>query len=298
VLGGSAVQGAVLAAFAAWVWRTLDPRPLRRLRWQLTVASGWLAAACVLESVLRAQALAQGLPGVDLGGLRAVHAMALSGGVVGWVLGVLLRAGPMFVAGWVVPAPLAGAVPWSLALAALLGGAGARVPALAALGLLVTAATIATVALAAGALRPAARSLPVLSRSPAEAAIFRIAVVSSLAATAGAAVDVATIAAGVPVARLTDAARHLVTVGVLTAVVVAMVFRLVPVLEGAALPWPGARRLAWWALASSVALRSAQLLVPVGASVGGAAVALSGALAWVAVASAALGVVARAGRSA
>ena len=96
--------------------------------------------------------------------------------------------------------------------------------------------------LGAGALRRAPRSLPVLSRTPQEAAIFRIAVVSALVATAGAAVDVATTLAGAPVPRLTDAVRHLVTVGVLTSVVVAMTFRLVPVLTGVALPWRPARR--------------------------------------------------------
>ena len=96
--------------------------------------------------------------------------------------------------------------------------------------------------------------------------------------------------------RLTDAVRHLVTAGVLTSIVVAMVFRLVPVLEGAALPWPPARRLARWALASSVVLRSAQVVVPIGASTVGAAVALSGMLAWTAIAGAALGIVARVGR--
>jgi hypothetical protein len=250
----------------------------------------------VVETALRTQAVAHGLPGPDLGGLRAVHAMAISGGVVGWMLGVLLRAGPMFVAGWSVPPGVVRVVPWSLALAALLGAGGARSAALGALGLLATAGTITAVTLTAGALRRAPRSLPVLSRSPQEAAIFRIAVGSALAATAGAAIDVATTLGGAPVPRLADAVRHLVTVGVLTSVVVAMTFRLVPVLESVALPWPPARRLAWWALASSVALRSLQVAVPAGASPAGSAVVLSGALAWVAIASAALGLVVRSSR--
>ena len=297
VLAGPALQAAVFLAFTVWVWRTLDPPPLAPLRRQLALASAWLAAACLVETLLRAEAITGNLPGPDLGGLRAVHAMAISGGVVGWVLGVLLRAGPMFVAGWRVPTAVVRVVPWSLALAALLGVGGARSAALGALGLLATAGTITAVALGAGALRRAPRSLPVLSRTPQEAAIFRIAVVSALVATAGAAVDVATTLAGAPVPRLTDAVRHLVTVGVLTSVVVAMTFRLVPVLTGVALPWPPARRVAWWALAASAALRSLQVAVPAGASMAGTTVVLSGALAWIAIASAALGLVIRRSRA-
>lgn len=298
VLAGPMLQGAVFIAFAAWVWRALDPAPLTALRRQLAAASTWLAAACALEAALRMQAIAQGLPGPDLGGLRAVHATAVSGGVVGWVLGVLLRAGPMFVAGWSVPAPVARAVPWTLALAALLGAGGGRVASLAAAGLLVTAGAITAVTLGAGTLRAAPRGLPMLSRPPQEAAIFRIAIGSALVATVAAAADIVTTLTGAPVPRLADAVRHLVTVGVLTSIVVAMVLRLVPVLEGVAPPWPAARRVAWWALTSSVVLRSVQVVVPIGMSAAGALVALSGVLAWAAIASAAVWVVASLSRRA
>src|SRR3990172_4262407 len=57
---------------------------------------------------------------------------------------------------------------------------------------------------------------------------------------------------------LTDAVRHLVAVGFLTAVAIAMTFRLIPVLEGRALPWPRLRAVALSALAARVVLVSAQ----------------------------------------
>jgi hypothetical protein len=74
-----------------------------------------------------------------------------------------------------------------------------------------------------------------------------------------------------------------VTVGFLTAAVVAMAFRLVPVLESAALPWPRLRSVALWALLPGVLFRSAEALAGLGWQVA-SLVLLSGLLVWIALA--------------
>jgi uncharacterized protein involved in response to NO len=123
-----------------------------------------------------------------------------------------------------------------------------------------------------------------VARSPEESRIFRVAMLSGAAAVVGAAAAVPAAWAGLEVRLLTDAVRHLLTVGVLTSVVVAMVFRLIPVLEGRALRWPRLRQVALWSLAAGVILRSAEVLVGVGWQAPAPAVALSGILIWIAVA--------------
>lgn len=221
--------------------------------------------------------------------MRAVHSVALLGGVIGWVTGVLLRAGPMFVPGWQVPRALVTLVSCGPALAATLSAATllagpiaatrlARLADLAALG------TVAALVVSAGALRRAPRALPMLSRSRAEARIFRLGAVSALAGALGAAGLALGAGAALPHHALGDALRHLMTVGFLTSVVVAMTFRLIPVLEGAALPWPGLRTVAFAALLGAVILRTAQALAVSGWPGLGLAVALSGVLAWIALA--------------
>ncbi len=70
------------------------------------------------------------------------------------------------------------------------------------------------------------------------------------------------------------------TVGFLTSVVVAMAFRLIPVLEQTALPWPGLRRLAFWALLAGVVLRSSELLIDLGGQPLALLVPLSGLSVW------------------
>jgi hypothetical protein len=72
-------------------------------------------------------------------------------------------------------------------------------------------------------------------------------------------------------------------VGFTSAVVVAMAFRLIPVLETALL-WPRLRRVAFWALLTSVVLRSAEVLVGHGLPALAPLVPLSGVLAWIALA--------------
>jgi hypothetical protein len=286
---GALAQAAAFALFGGWVWRTLDPPPLARLRRHLTASTAWLALAAALEVALRAAALADGLPVADPAAMRAVHSIALLGGVVGWVTGVLLRAGPMFVAGWQVPAPVIRVVTWGPALAAVLRAAtlpadpGAR-PVLARLADLAALGAVAALAVSAGALRRGGRALPMLARSPAEARIFRVGVLSAVLGAAGAAVLALAAAAGWPHPALADALRHLVTIGFLTSVVVAMIFRLIPVLEGTALPWPRLRTVALVALLGAILLRSVQGLTVYAWPGLHAAVAASGVLAWIALA--------------
>jgi uncharacterized protein involved in response to NO len=156
--------------------------------------------------------------------------------------------------------------------------------ALARLGELIVLTGAAAVMVLGGVLTRVRDALPMVARSREESRIFRVAMLSGAAATVGSAAAVPAAWAGLDVRLLTDAVRHLITVGVLTSVVAAMVFRLIPVLEGRALPWPRLRHVALWCLAAGVILRTAQVLV--GAGWAGAApwVALSGVLVWIALA--------------
>jgi uncharacterized protein involved in response to NO len=194
--------------------------------------------------------------------MQVVYAMALVGGVLGWVLGVLLRAGPMFVREWLVPSWLARATPWALALSvtlAALGAAGA--PAIAArAGDALALATVAGVVLAAGTLGRSRGALPMLSRSVPEARIFRVAAASAVTGT-GLALIALGLGSDVP-RSLTDAIRHLLAIGVIGAVVIAMTFRLIPVLERRALPRAPLREIALAALIAAVVLRTAQGVLP------------------------------------
>jgi hypothetical protein len=291
VLVASLLQAGAFLLFASWVWRMLDPPPLGFLRRHLTASTLWLAGGCGLEAWLRVDALAAGLALPGGSGLRVVHLMALFGGVLGWVLGVLLRAGPMFLPRWRAPARTARVLPWILALGVGVGAWGeggdwsaAVATALARLGEVIVLAGAAAVMGLGGALTRVRDALPMVARSPEESRIFRVAMLSGAAALVGAAAAVPAAWAGLEVRLLTDAVRHLITVGVLTSVVVAMAFRLIPVLEGRALPWPRLRQVALWSLAAGVVLRSGEVLVGMGWSPPAPWVALSGVLVWIAVA--------------
>ena len=192
--------------------------------------------------------------------------MALLGGVGGFMLGVLLRAAPMFVAGWRVPPALERVAPWTLGLGLVLavaGEAGGGAPgavALARLGEAAAAGTIAAAALAGGALgRPGARR-SLLARGGPELWLFRLAILCAAVAALGSLVAAAVAWHGVPLGLFADALRHLVTVGFLTSVVVAMALRLVPAFEGGPARWPRVRALAFAALAAAVGLRSSEVL--------------------------------------
>jgi uncharacterized protein involved in response to NO len=150
---------------------------------------------------------------------------------------------------------------------------------------------VAAAVLAAGALRRSRGALPMLSRSLPEARIFRIAVVSALGA---AALSLVALALGDEAPRaLTEAVRHLLAIGVVGAVVTAMTFRLIPMLEGRPLPWPALRAVALWALSGAVILRTGQVMVPLGWRVLTLLVAVSGVLAWIAFACAGVSLVTR-----
>lgn len=291
VLAAALLQAAAFVLFAFWVLRALDPPELAFLRRHLTGSTGWLALACVFEAVLRWRALDLGLAAPPLAAMRAVHAMAVFGGVLGWVLGVLLRAGPMFVPGWNVPPRTARAIPWALAVGVCVTLAGetgawhgATGRALARLGEFVALGTAAVVATSGGVFRRARGVLPMVSRSAEESRIFRLAAASAVGAVAGSAVAAIMAALGAETHLIADAARHLLTVGFLTSVVAAMAFRLVPVLERVALPWPGLRRVAYWALVGGVLLRTAEIGAAYGVPAVALLVPLSGPLVWVAVA--------------
>jgi hypothetical protein len=168
---------------------------------------------------------------------------------------------------------------------------------LARLGDLVALGGVAAVMVTAGAFRRAGRALPMVSRSREEARIFRLAAVSIGVAAAGSAIAAVSAWWNVPVPSLTDAVRHLVTVGFLTSVAVAMSFRLVPVLEGKALPWPGLRGVAFWALLTGVVLRTSEVLGGLGGRGIGGLVVASGLCVWIALAAVAANVAAAIARS-
>lgn len=284
LLAAALVQALAFIVFAGWVWRALDPPPLAGLRRHLTASAGWLALGALGEAALRVRGLLDGAPAPEPSAMRAVYAVAILGGALGWVLGVLLRAGPMFVPLWRVPPALAQALPWGLGGGAALAAADAVTGggALAAVGRALALLTGVVVVVGSGAFRRAPSVLPMLARSPDEARIFRLALGALGLAAAGA---VMTVAPGLPagLARvLDDAVRHLVGVGFVGAVVVAMAFRLVPVLEGVPLPWPRLRAVALWALAAGVALRTLEVGVGLGPRPVSAAVLASGVLVWVA----------------
>ena len=291
VLLAALLQTVAFLLFAGWVWGMLDPAPLVFMRWHLTLSTVWLGSACALEAGLRASALASGLDLPALAGLRIAHTMGLFGGVLGWVLGVLLRAGPMFVPRWRAPLRAARALPWLLALGVAIAASGEvsafgvdTATALARLGELVILATAAALVLMGGVLTRAPEALPLVARSAAESRIFRVAMLAGGGAVVGSAVTVVMAGAGLDVRVPGDAVRHLVTIGVLTSVVVAMVFRLVPVLEGRGLRWPRLRHVALWSLAAGVIVRSAEVLVGLGWASVAPWIPLSGVLVWLAVA--------------
>jgi hypothetical protein len=264
VAGATLLEAGAFALFAVWLWRVLAAPPLVLTRRHLVAAAAWLAVALAVEAALRALAVDDGTP--DPRGMRGVYAMALLGGVGGFMLGVLLRAAPMFVAGWQVPPGLARVAPWTLGLGLVLtvageaGGGAPRAVALARLGEAAAIGTIAATALAGGALgRPGApRSL--LARGGPELWLFRLAVGSATVAALGSLVAAAIAWRGIPLGLLADALRHLVTVGFLTSIVVAMAFRLVAAFEGGPAPRPRLRALAFYAVLAGVALRSAEVL--------------------------------------
>ena len=283
------LQALAFGLFAAWLARALGAPHLRLTRTHLTAASAWLVAALLLEAGLRGWAPADG--GLHVGGMRAAHTMAIYGGVVGWIIGVALRAGPMLVPRWKVPDAVARMAPVGLGLGVVVTGVGLAGPwsgatrvAFDRAGEALALGTVATIAVTGGAFRRAPRALSLLGRGGPETRLFRMAMLAA-AIAAGGSVGAAILAwTTVPLSLVADALRHLVTVGFLTAVVVGMGFRLIPVVEGAALRWPGLRWVAFWALLAAVLLRTGEALADYGFETILRLVPLSGALVWVALA--------------
>ncbi|HZS32312.1 MAG TPA: NnrS family protein [Methylomirabilota bacterium] len=286
----TALEAAAFAWFAVWLRRGLAAPDLALTRRHLGLATGWWIAALAVEAGAR-------WPGKepDPRAMRAVYAMALLGGAGGWILGVLLRAAPMFVSGWRISTALGRVAPWTLgagvvaAVAGAAGGGAAGPEALGRLGEALAAGTISAIALTGGALGRRRRAPALLlqgGQGGPDRALFRLAMVSVTVATVGFAVGAAMAAAGVPLGFLGDALRHLFTVGFLTTMVVTMAFRLIPVLERVRLPWPRLRNVAFAALLAGVLLRSSEVLADwVWAGVL-PWLPLSGLLVWVAVGSA------------
>jgi hypothetical protein len=221
--------------------------------------------------------------------MRAAHAVAIYGGVSGWIVGVVLRAGPMLVAEWRVPDRLVRLAPWSLGLAVVVITVGAGGPwsgharvALERAGEALALATVAAVAVTGGAFRRPSGTLPMLGHRGPETRFFRLAMLAAALAGVGS-VTAATLGwAAVPLSLLADALRHLVTVGFLTAMVLGMGFRLLPVLAGVPLRWPWLRGVAFWALLAGVLVRTAEVLADYGAIGVLPIVPLSGVLVWLA----------------
>jgi hypothetical protein len=300
--GASAIEALVFGGFALWVWRTLAAPALVAARRQLVGSTLWLAGACLLEAVARLVGLggADGRP--SAGWIAAAQALGLYGGVLGWIVGVVIRAGPMFVAGWAVPPGLARRAPLVIAAGVLLAAAGALAGgraggALARGGEALALGTAVLVPVAGGLLgRRRSGQLPLHGRQGPERGLFRFAWACAALGTVALAGAGGLAAIDVPPSLLDDAARHLVTLGFLTALALAMTFRLLPVLEGRPLRCPGAPRVATWTLAGAVVLRTAEVAADYGWEPVLRAVPLSGGLAWAALAGAAASVVA-AGRA-
>jgi hypothetical protein len=287
------LQALAFGLFGAWVARTLGAPHLRLTRAHLTAATAWLVLALVLEASLRGWAIARaGFGGVpDPGGMGAAHAMAIYGGVLGWIVGVVVRAGPMLVPRWRVPDALARMVPWALGLGVVLAGVGFAGPwsgatrvGLERAGEAVALATAAAIALRGGAFRVAPGTLPMAARGGPETWLFRMAMLAAGVAAVGSVGAAAMAWTGLPLSLVADALRHLVTVGMLTAMVVSMGFRLVPVIEGAPLPWPRMRGVAYWMLLGGVLLRTAEVLADYGLDAVLPLMPLSGLLVWIALA--------------
>jgi hypothetical protein len=291
VAGAALLQAVAFGLFAVWVWRGLAAPGLAPTRAALGAASGWLCLGLVVETVARGLAALgpDPLAGPDPGAMRAAHAVAIYGGVSGWIVGVVLRAGPMLVAEWRVPDRLVRLAPWSLGLAVVVITVGAGGPwsgharvALERAGEALALATVAAVAVTGGAFRRPSGTLPMLGHRGPETRFFRLAMLAAALAGVGS-VTAATLGwAAVPLSLLADALRHLVTVGFLTAMVLGMGFRLLPVLAGVPLRWPWLRGVAFWALLAGVLVRTAEVLADYGAIGVLPIVPLSGVLVWLA----------------
>ncbi len=254
------------AIFAAWVTvqvRLIDPRFTSD--WLMVSGAWWFAAALGVETLALGRAAAGGGDPAAATPGPGLYAMALYGGVFGWVLGVALRVVPMFLVGRTVGrsgGPALGALNGAVLLALL---AEAWPPdsrsaqLLVALSDLGVAAALVVGAVAVGAWQCEPRRAIALHMDRTEARFFRLAFACAGLAAAGLIAQAILAVVGIPQGLLSDATRHLLTVGFVIGAICAMGFRFLPVIEGVRLAIPWARRVAFWALAAAVLLRTAEL---------------------------------------
>jgi hypothetical protein len=276
--------------FAAWVTaRVRATEPRFSSDWLMVTGAWWFAVALATETVALAVAAAAGAdPGAVTPG-PGLYAMGLYGGVFGWVLGVAMRAVPMFLSGRKV-GRLGGAVLTALnggVLLALLAEmwppASRPAQVVHALEDLAVAAALVLGAVAVGAWQSEPRRAISLQVDRTETRFFRFAFACAGLAVVGLSVGAAlTLAGAPPHGLLADATRHLLTVGFLIAMICAMGFRFVPVIEGVRIALPGARLVAFWTLALAVLLRTAEVGADYLHESFLRAAAVSGFLAWAA----------------
>jgi hypothetical protein len=287
------LQALAFGVFGVWVARALDAPHLRLTQVHLATATAWLVAALVVETGLRTWTIVRADPGgvPAAGGMGAAHVMAIYGGVLGWILGVIVRAAPMLVPRWRVPDAMAWGLPGALGLGVALAAVGLAGPwpgttrvVIERAGEAFALATVAGTALLGGAFRGARGTLPMAARSGPETWLFRMAMLAACVAAVGSIGAAAMVWTGIPLSLVADALRHLVTVGTLTPMVVGMGFRLIPVIEGASLPWPRLRAVAFWMILGGVLVRTAEVLADHGLEAVLPLVPLSGVLVWIALA--------------
>ncbi len=257
-------EAAAYALFAVWVAaRVRDTKPRFTSDWLMVSGAWWFAVGVAAEAV---GLIGAAVAGPDPAGATpgpGLYAMALYGGVFGWVLGVAMRVAPMFLAGRKV-GRMGGPALLALNSGVLLGllaeawppdsPAGQTFLALSDLGV---ATALIVGALSVGAWQREPRRAIALHLDRTEARFFRLAFASAGLAALGLVAGAVLTLAGVPLGLLTDATRHLLTIGFVIGAICAMGFRFLPVIEGARLAVPWARDVAFWSLALAVLLRTA-----------------------------------------
>jgi len=254
------------ALFAAWVTaRVRSTKPRFASDWLMASGAWWFSAGLAVEAAGLLRAAATGADPAAATPGAGLYAMGLYGGVFGWVLGVAMRVAPMFLVGRKVGrlgAPafvgLNGGVLLAL-LAEAWPPASRPAHVLTALADLGVAAALVVGAVSVGAWQREPRRAIALHLDRTEARFFRLAFASAGLAALGLVAGAALTLAGVPPGLLTDATRHLLTIGFAIGAICAMGFRFLPVIEGVRLALPRARHVAFWALALAVFLRTAEL---------------------------------------
>ncbi|MBI2562077.1 MAG: hypothetical protein HYW08_06755 [candidate division NC10 bacterium] len=289
-IASGVAESLAFGVFAAWVTaRVRATEPRFTSDWLMVTGAWWFAVALAVETMSLAAAATAGPDPVAVIPGPGLYAMGLYGGVFGWVLGVAMRAVPMFLSGRRV-GRLGGAVLTGLnggvllmLLAEIWPPASRHAQALHALGDLAVAIAFVVGAVAVGAWQRQPRRALSLLMDRTETRFFRLAFACAGLAVVGLSVGAAlTLAGAPPHGLLADATRHLLSVGFLIGMICAMGFRFVPVIEGVRIAVPGARLVAFWALALAVLLRTAEMGADYLHEGFLRAAAVSGFLAWVA----------------